>query len=130
MQVHRAEKSRGVKPESAKPTCTNPACQARYGTNKLFEFGDKNYNTTFISCHTDDLDMVSQSSSDVKEITDFLDKQFAHDGNPGVKVIDKSEVLGVKRVVKTLNGTRRLQLLQDFKCHVYAWCDDSQSQTH
>ena len=60
--------------------------------------------------------MVSQSSSDVKEITDFLDKQFAHDGNPGVKVIDKSEVLGVKRVVKTLNGTRRLQLLQDFKC--------------
>ena len=60
--------------------------------------------------------MVSESSSDVKEITDFLDKQFAHDGNPGVKVIDKSEVLGVKRVVSSLNGIRRLQLHQDFKC--------------
>eukprot|EP01046_Picozoa_sp_COSAG06_P080336 COSAG06_NODE_27651_length_588_cov_0.810204_2_plen_100_part_01 len=63
-----------------------------------------------------DLDMVSESSSDVKEITDFLDKQFAHGDNPGVKVIDKSEVLGVKRVVSSLNGTRRLQLHQDFKC--------------
>ena len=105
-----------IKPKSAKPTCTNPACQARYGTNKLFTFGDKAYKSTFISCHTDDLDMVSESSSDIKEITDFLDKQFAHDGNPGVKVIDKSEVLGVKRIASSVNGTRRLQLLQDFKC--------------
>ena len=48
--------------------------------------------------------MVSQSSSDVKEITDFLDKQFAHDDNPDVKTINKSEVLGVKQVVKTLKS--------------------------
>jgi hypothetical protein len=61
----------------------------------LFNFGDDKFSTTYISIHTDDLDIIGDSLDDIKEVVRVLDSQFGHNGNAGVKVIDPKEVLGV-----------------------------------
>ena len=47
----------------------------------LFNFGDDKFNTTYISIHTDDLDIIGDSLEDIKEVVKVLDSQFGHNGN-------------------------------------------------
>ena len=92
-------------------------CDTSGSEKSLFDFGDDKFNTTYISIHTDDLDIIGESLEDIKEIVKILDDQFGHEGNAGIKVIDPKEVLGVRRVEGTTgNGTRYLHLHQAFKC--------------
>jgi hypothetical protein len=92
-------------------------CDTTTSEASLFNFGDDKFNTTYISIHTDDLDIIGDSLDDIKEVVSVLDSQFGHNGNAGVKVIDPKEVLGVRRIEGTDGkGTRYLHLHQAFKC--------------
>ena len=60
--------------------------------------------------HTDDADCILESERDKEEFLRVMNTLFSVAGNPGIKIVDTSVMLGVHRTTLVNNGVRRVKL--------------------